>query len=166
MAYIDTLLEDEQHPIDLIESIAENQDWEFDRVGEDQIAMAVEGAWRTYSITVAWCEFDQTLRLIATYDLDAPKDRNGAVYELLNLVNDQCWAGAFTYWESQGLMTYRYGLVLPDGQFPTPCQIDTMITVAVRAAERYYPAVQMAIWSDSTPEESLQVAIAESYGRA
>lgn len=166
MAYTDNFLDEDQHPIDVIEAIAEHQEWEFDRVGEDQIAMAVEGAWRTYSITVAWCEFDQTLRLIATYDLECPKDRTAPVYELLNLVNDQCWAGAFTFWADQGLMTYRYGLVLADGQFPTASQIDTMITVAVRAAERYYPAVQMAIWSDSSPEESMNVAIAESYGRA
>lgn len=31
------------HPIDLVEHIAEHHDWEFDRIADDQIAMAVEG---------------------------------------------------------------------------------------------------------------------------
>ena len=31
------------------------------------VAMAVEGQWRTYSITLAWSGFDETLRLICTY---------------------------------------------------------------------------------------------------
>ena len=34
------------------------------------------------------------------------------------------------------------------------------------SAERYYPALQMLIWGDSTPEQAMQVAIAEAYGRA
>jgi hypothetical protein len=37
------------HPIDIVETLAESHDWDFDRVTDDQIAMAVEGQWRTYS---------------------------------------------------------------------------------------------------------------------
>ena len=48
------LYADDIHPIDLVEHLAEHHDWEFDRVADDQIAMAVEGQWRTYSITLAW----------------------------------------------------------------------------------------------------------------
>ncbi|MEM9852704.1 MAG: YbjN domain-containing protein, partial [Pseudomonadota bacterium] len=39
------------HPIDVVETLAEHYEWAFDRVAEDQIAMAIEGSWRTYSIT-------------------------------------------------------------------------------------------------------------------
>jgi len=34
------------------------------------------------------------------------------------------------------------------------------------SAERYYPALQLLIWGERPPEEALQVAIAEAYGRA
>ena len=54
----------------------------------------------------------------------------------------------------------------PGGQVAGPEQIDTMITAAVLAAERYYPAFQLVVWSDRTPKDALQVAIAEAYGRA
>ena len=54
----------EMHPIDVVETLAEHYDWAFDRVAEDQIAMAIEGAWRTYSITLAWSAYDETLRMI------------------------------------------------------------------------------------------------------
>jgi hypothetical protein len=85
---------------------------------------------------------------------------------LLNLINDQCWAGSFTYWEEEKLMVYRYGLVLAGGQDAGPDQVDTMIGAAVTAAERYYPAMQLLIWGDCTPKDAIQVAIAEAYGRA
>ncbi|MEO1025242.1 MAG: YbjN domain-containing protein, partial [Pseudomonadota bacterium] len=87
------------HPIDIVEHIAEHHAWDFDRVTDDQIAMAVEGLWRTYSITLAWSSQDETLRLICTFDMDPPKDKLPDLYETLNATNDMCWSGAFSYWQ-------------------------------------------------------------------
>jgi len=49
------------HPIDIVEDIATHQEWQFDRIADDQISMEMAGQWRSYSITLAWCEADQTL---------------------------------------------------------------------------------------------------------
>ena len=95
-----------------------------------------------------------------------PADKVPALYGLLNDMNDQCWAGAFTYWAEQQMMVYRYGLVLTGAQVASPEQIDTMIGAAVMSCERYYPAVQLVVWGDKSPKDALQVAIAEAYGRA
>jgi hypothetical protein len=40
------------------------------------------------------------------------------------------------------------------------------VETAVLAAERYYPAFQLACWGHRSPADALQVAIAQSYGRA
>ncbi|MDR9427291.1 MAG: YbjN domain-containing protein [Salibaculum sp.] len=156
----------EIHPIDLVEHIAEHHDWAFDRIADDQIAMAVEGQWRTYSITLAWSVYDQTLRLICTFEMEPPEERVPALYEALNSINDMCWAGAFTFWAEQKLMVYRYGLVLAGDQIASPEQIDTMISAAVLSAERYYPAFQLVTWAERSAAEAIQVAIAEAYGTA
>ena len=166
MALSEHGLEDDIHPIDIVEHLATSHDWDFDRIGDDQIAMAVEGQWRTYSITLAWSGYDETLRLVCSFEMEPPEDRVGGLYELLNAMNDACWAGAFTWWGEQKLMVYRYGLVCAGGQDASAEQIDTMIGAAVMSAERYYPALQLLVWGDRTPEEALQVAIAEAYGRA
>ena len=166
MALSEQFLEEDLHPIDIVEHLAEHHDWDFDRIGDDQIAMAVEGQWRTYSITLAWSNYDETLRMVCSFEMEPPTDREPELYELLNRMNDQCWAGAFTYWASQKLMVYRYGLVLTGGQMASPDQIDTMISAAVLSAERYYPAIQLVTWGKRDPEDAMQVAIAEAYGRA
>lgn len=154
------------HPIDIVETLAEHHEWDFDRITDDQIAMAVEGQWRTYSITLAWSHTDETLRLICTFEMEPPEERMPALYETLNLTNDLCWAGAFTYWQAQRLMVWRYGLVLSGGQLAGPEQINTLIGTAVAAAERFYPAFQLVCWGDSAPEDAMSVAINEAYGRA
>ena len=157
---------DDLHPIDIVEHIAEHHAWEFDRVADDQIAMAVEGQWRTYSITLAWSPYDETLRLICTFEMEPPEEKLPKLYEALNATNDKIWTGAFTYWHEQRLMVYRYGLVLTGGQFAGPEQIDRLIASAVGASERFYPAFQLVSWADREVEDAMQVAIDEAYGRA
>ncbi|MEQ9694860.1 YbjN domain-containing protein [Shimia sp. SDUM112013] len=166
MALSEQFLEEDIHPIDIVEHIAEYHDWSFDRIADDQIAMAVEGQWRTYSITLAWSAYDETLRLVCSFEMEPPEDKIAVLHETLNAINDQCWAGAFTFWKPQQLMIYRYGLVLSGGQVASPDQIDTMIRLAVGSAERFYPAIQLVVWGDRKVDDAMQVAIAEAYGRA
>lgn len=162
----DFLHSEDIHPIDIVETLAEHHEWEFDRVTDDQIAMAVEGQWRTYSLTLAWSPQDETLRLICTFEMEPPANRMAELYDVLNRTNDMVWNGAFTYWAEQRMMVWRYGLVLTGGQMAGPEQIDRMIGAAVMASERFYPAFQLVAWADSTPADAMQVAIAEAYGRA
>ena len=167
MSLSDSYLSTEDlHPIDIVETLAESHDWDFDRVTDDQIAMAVEGQWRTYSVTLAWSGHDETLRLISTFEMDPPAEKLPALYEVLNRANDMVWSGAFTFWAEQRLMVWRYGLVLAGNQITTPEQIDRMITQAVTAAERFYPAFQLVAWGDDSPERALDVALTDAYGRA
>lgn len=166
MAVSEQFLEEDVHPIDIVEHIAEHHDWTFDRIADDQIAMAVDGQWRTYSITLAWSGFDETLKMVCSFEMEPPDDKMDALYEVLNSINDQCWAGGFTFWNDQKLMIYRYGLVLAGGQVASAEQIDTMINVAIMSAERFYPAIQLATWGGRSVDDAMQVAIAEAYGRA
>jgi hypothetical protein len=162
----DLMFTDDLHPINIVETLAEHHDWQFDRVADDQIAMAVEGQWRTYSLTLSWSARDETLRLICTFEMDPPDERIAALYEALNHANDMCWSGAFTYWREQRLMVWRYGLALDGGQVAAPEQIDRLISAAFTACERFYPAFQLVAWADRTPADAMQVAIAQAYGRA
>ena len=156
---------DECHPIDLVESLAEHHAWEFDRVHDDRIAMAVEGQWRTYALTLAWSPRDETLRLICTFEMEPPAYRLPALFEALNEINDRSGAGALSWWAEQRVMVYRYGLVLAGEQIVSPEQIDTMIHTAVTCCERYYPALQLVTWAEKAPKDALGIAMAETFGR-
>lgn len=167
MSLTDSFIEStEIHPIDLVETLAAHLEWDFDRMGEDRIVLNIVGQWREYSVTLAWSARDEVLRLISTYDLAPPADRTGALYEALNLANDQLWEGNFTWWRDQQLMVWRYGLVLAGGQCAGPEQIEQMLGAAIAESERFYPAFQLACWGGETPAEAMGVAMAQAYGRA
>jgi len=83
MSLSEYMIED-VHPIDIVETLAEHHAWDFDRVGENQIAMAVEGQWRTYSITLAWSGHDDTLRMVLSFEMEPPADRLPELYEMIS----------------------------------------------------------------------------------
>ncbi len=167
MANAESFLEvGESHPIDVVESLAQHNDWAFDRVTEDQIAMAIEGSWRTYSLTLAWSTYDETLRMICTFDMDPPEDRLPGLYQALNDANDKCWAGGFSLWRDQKLMVYRYGLLLGGGLTATPEQVDQMLSAAVAGCERFYPAFQMVCWGEGSVDQAMDIAMDQAFGRA
>ena len=143
MALTENLLDGDIHPIDLVEFVAEYNEWDFDRIADDQIAMAVEGQWRTYSITLAWSSFDETLRLICSFEMEPPSEKQAVLFELLNDVNEKCWAGSFSFWTEQKMMIYKYGLVLTGGQIASAEQVDCLISTAVLSSENF---IQLFNW--------------------
>lgn len=157
---------DDIHPIDIVETLAENNAWDFDRISEEQIAMAVTGIWRTYSISLAWSAYDETLRLMCSFDMDPPEARLPELYHILDLANDLCWSGAFTLWRDHKLMVYRYGLNLAGGATAGPEQIRAMLAAAIEACERFYPAFQVVCWGDENPEDAIKIALDCAYGTA
>jgi hypothetical protein len=152
--------------ISIAKTLAEQSDWEFDCVSETQIAMAVVGQWRTYSLTLAWTQQDETLRLICTFEQEVPDSRRSIFYDVLNRVNDLVWTGAFTYWSDQSLMVWRYGLILSGCGEVEPEQVADMVASAIKSGDCFYPAFQTAAWGDSSAEAAMQVALPQSFGRA
>lgn len=154
------------HPIDIVETLAEERAWDFDRIADNQIAMAIEGSWQTYSVTLAWSPHDEHLRLICAFDLAVPMRRRSALYRTMALANDKCWTGAFTLWPDQKLMVYRYSLNLSGGAMAGSAQISDMVRSAVAASERFHPAFQLVVFGGESPEKALGIAMTEAYGRA
>ena len=167
MDIVERLFENEDvDPIDIVETLAEHYDWDFDRITEDRIAMAIEGSWRTYGVTLSWTAFDETLRIICSFDLSPPEAKLYKLLETLNLANNKVWNGSFVFAKKQNLMVFRYGMNLAGGARASANQIDSIVENAISSCEQFYPAFQLACWGNETPEESLLIAFDKSFGRA
>ena len=55
----------EEHPVDVIEQVAHSNDWAFERTGDDEIAISVEGSWADYHISFSWMEKHEALHRAA-----------------------------------------------------------------------------------------------------
>ncbi|MEM8569753.1 MAG: YbjN domain-containing protein [Pseudomonadota bacterium] len=167
MSYVEPGFDSEDlHPIDIVETLAAERDWDFDRIGDDQIAMAINGLWSTYSVTLALSRQDESLRLISAFEVDPPDESVRELHAAMSLANERCWTGAFVLWSDQNLMAYRYSLNLAGGATATSSQINDMVRCAIAACERFYPTFQVVMAGELSAENALELAISEAYGRA
>ena len=153
------------NPVDLIEQIANNQDWTFDRSDEDELTVVVAGSWADYHLSLNWRDDLETLHIACAFDFKVPEVRINEVYRLLAQINEQLWIGHFDVWTNEGLIMFRQGLML-NGAVATPDQCEALIQAALESCERYYQAFQFVVWAGKNARQALTGSMFETEGQA
>jgi hypothetical protein len=154
------------HPVDVIEQVAHNNDWSFERAGDDEISISVAGSWAEYHVSFSWMEDKEAVHLACAFDLKVPEPRKFEVVRLLSSVNEQLWIGHFDLWEREGVILYRQALLLSGGADPSSAQVEKLLLTAIEACERYFQAFQFVVWAGRSAPEALQTVLFETAGRA
>ena len=107
---------DDNDPLEIVETLAESHNWEFNRIGDDHVAIVIEGLWRHYFMSLSKSNFnDGMIKLVCTFELTSSKDRyRHQLFELLNLINQEIWLGSFSYNQDKELAVFRYGIGYTD----------------------------------------------------
>lgn len=166
MSAIHALADDVANPIDVVEQIAAGHDWTVDRCAEDEIHMVVGGSFTDLHICLNWRVDLEALHLACTFDLKVPPRRHDEVGRLLNLVNEQLYLGHFDLWRGDGTLLFRNGLILAGGAVVAESQCEALISLALQACDRYFPAFQYVIWAGKGATEAIQSSLMETAGEA
>lgn len=153
------------NPIDLLEAIATAQNWPFDRSAEDELSLAVTGSWCDYDLSFTWRDDLNGLHLACAFDLKFSKAKVTEVHALLARINEQLWLGHFDIWKDEGAVLFRHGLLLGQGD-ASPEQCEMLLSLAVEACERYYPAFQFVLWAGQSADDALKACMFETHGTA
>lgn len=154
------------HPVDTIEYVANMRDWNFERTGDDEIAVAVAGHWTNYHVSYAWMEDFESLHFACAFDVKVQKNRINELIRLLALINEQMLMGHFDFWEQEGAIMFRQSLLLAGGAEATEEQVEVLLTSAVEVCETYYQAIQAVMWSGAKAKAALEQAMFETVGEA
>jgi hypothetical protein len=166
MVFMETVPDRAVHPLDTIEQLAALQDWPFDRSAEDEINLSVSGKWADYQVCFNWRDDLEGLHLACTFDVKIPKPRLMEVCRLTARVNEHLWLGHFDVWADEGVLLFRYGLLLAGGAEASSSQCEAMLRLALDACERYFPTFQYVIWAGKTADEAIAAAMFETQGEA
>jgi hypothetical protein len=150
----------------MVEQLASQNAWNFDRLADDQIVMSIEALWRTYAITLALSNKEEMLKLACSFEIAPLENSAEQIYETLNVINDSIWTGTFTYTSAQNLIIYRYGLVLNDDAEVTDGQIDQILSDAINSCDCFYPTLQKVIWGGQNPSDAVGIAMMMPQGEA
>jgi hypothetical protein len=166
MSLLEIDLSREAHPVDVIEAVANANEWAFERAGDDEIAISVAGNWTDYHISFSWMEDFEALHLACAFDIKVTEPRVTEVMRLLALINEQMLFGHFDLWEQEGAIMFRQALMLNGGVEPTGQQVEVLLSTALEACECYFQAFQFVVWSGVSARDALQSVLFETHGTA
>lgn len=161
-------LETERHsnPVDVIEFVAAANDWSFERSGEDELALTVEGHWTDYHVSFSWMEDWEALHIASAFDLKVPDFRVPEVTRLLAQVNAQVLMGHFDLWQQEDVVIFRQSLLLSGGAEPTNRQVEMLLSNALESCEAYFQAFQFVVWSGMEAKAAMTAVMFETQGEA
>jgi hypothetical protein len=166
MSLIELESDQRNNPLEVVEHMASGNNWPFERAGEDEIALIVAGRWTEYQISFTWMREIEALHLACAFDMKIPPARRGEVQKLIAAVNEQLWVGHFDLWTHTGMIMHRQALVLPGGLSASTAQCECMLSNAIHACERYFPAFNFVVWAGKSPQEAMAAAMFDVEGEA
>ncbi|MFA5120916.1 YbjN domain-containing protein [Zavarzinia sp.] len=151
-------------PIDVIEQIVAANEWPFDRAGDGELSVAVNGSWCDYHFGFSWREPERALQLTLAFDMRVPPARRTEIYALLGLINEQLWLGHFDLWSEDGAILFRHASLIGENVSVGVCE--ELIDIAVSTCERFYPAFQFVLWGGKSAQEALAASLIDTVGEA
>lgn len=166
MRLLETVSDRDDHPLDVIEMVAHDNEWAFERSGDNEIAISVSGRWAQYVVSYSWMEDCEALHIACAFDMKVGRNRMNEVQKLVGLINEQLLMGHFDFWQREHVIMYRQSLLLAGGLDPTERQIEALLAGAVDACEAYFSAFQYVVWSAQSARSALEAALFETAGNA
>lgn len=166
MSLLEGIIDSRNNPLAVVEDIAADNNWAFERSGEDEVTIVSKGNWTDYQLSFTWMAEIEALHLACAFDMKIPAARRAEVQRLIAAVNEQLWIGHFDIWTHTGMVMYRQALVLPGGLTASTAQCEAMLVGAIHACERYYPAFQFVVWAGKTAVEAMSAAMFDTEGEA
>jgi len=166
MSLIEYAGERRLNPVDVVERVAAVNEWAFERAGDDEITISINGRWTSYQAAFTWMDDIESLHLACAFDLKVPERRRTEVMALIGQVNEQMWVGHFDLWSQDGVVMFRHALVLAGGVEASGRQCEVVLDAAIEACERYYQAFQFVVWAGKSAREGLEGALLETVGEA
>lgn len=166
MSLMEMEIQRQSNPVDMIEFVAASNDWSFERSGEDEIAMTVEGRWTDYHVSFSWMEKFEALHIASAFDIKVPAIRVNEVIHLLSLINGQVLMGHFDLWRQEDVVIFRQSLLLAGGAEPNNQQVEVLLSNALESCEAYYQAFQFVVWSGMDAKSAMEAVMFETAGEA
>ncbi len=166
MSLLEGIVDSQKHPLTVVEDIAADNNWAFERSGEDEVTIVSRGEWTDYQLSFTWMSEIEALHLACAFDMKIPAARLSEVQRLIAGINEQLWIGHFDLWTHTGMIMHRQTLVLPGGMIASDTQCQVMLASAIAACERHFPAFQFVVWAGKSTPEALAAAMFDTEGEA
>ena len=92
--------------------------------------------------------------------------KNGKIFELLALINEELWVGHFSYWTEQNMPVFKHSLFLNNKDEYFEDKISQTIDIAIKECERMYPIFKVVLTKGMEPKQALYPMMMHTIGQA
>ena len=78
-----------ENPLNHLELIISENEWPYEKVGDDEITASIPCQWGEYCLRAVWIEDESVLHLAATMDLKVTAEKKTVVMETINMINER-----------------------------------------------------------------------------
>lgn len=149
------------NPIETFVRIATAESYAYERIGDQEVHISLTGLWCDHDLSLSWNAAEEQLSLFILFDGKVPGGRSDSICRLLSLLNERLTAGHFDFWQRNSALVYRHAVSLRGGAKISVDQALDVMSQALDAAERGYPAAQYVIWAGKSPEDALAEALVD-----
>ena len=154
------------HPIALMKSLVEANDWRTHHQSRDAISLDISGYWSDYYISVNWQEEHAAIHVSALLDIFVLDQQRAEMLELISRFNARIWLGHFNLSQGENCLMFQHTTSLRGTNGATLEQILDLVEVTFVECEKYYPALfQLSIGAADATSAS-QSALMETQGCA
>lgn len=154
------------NPLDILEMIAGQNEWPYERSSEDEIIVAVSGDWCDFHIRYFWAAEDNLLQAAAMLDMRVPNNKKAKMLETINLVNEQLAIGHFAIWTEDSTLMFRHSSMLGADHDLTAATCEKITDAILAESNKYYPVFQFVLWAGKSPEDAIKSAMLDTVGEA
>ena len=123
------------NPMDTIELIFSNKSVDFERRGNNEVVVEIEGKWNNMLLFFAWEEHLRCLHFSCLMNINVDICDLSKVFELLAMVNENMWLGHFSYWSEHKMPIFKHSVILPSYEDNFENKINQIIQIAVNECE-------------------------------
>ena len=153
------------HPINLLEEIIISKNWVFERPIEDEIYIEVPTKYSNLIIQVTWLSNQGRIEIRSFFYNKMNFSKNIEIYKLLNLINNRIDYGHFIINE-RSYPTFKNSIIVKDPKNINFDLLREVLNYAILESERFFPVLQLVLWSGKKAEEAVMFFDFKTEGKA
>ena len=154
----------EANPVTNFKKLAKLQSWDLVHDSFETTSFYVEGTWKNYLYSLLWIEKDQQLKLTCEYNLKLPKENNNLFYKSINLANEKCNDGYFTFCENHHVLIFHNQYKGSDALEIESRRTKEIIIETTAKMDEFYPVFQLISCGKESHDMALSFASNHTSG--
>ncbi len=158
--------ENKINPLDTLEILVGQNEWPYERLGDEEIVAAVSAEWCDFHLRYIWLSDKNLLLCSGQLDIRVHDKKRAPVVELITQLNERLDMGHFSIWSDDDTIMFKHSFLPATNGADVVASCDHVTRTILAEINRYFPVFQFVIWGGKTPSEAIDAAMLETVGNA